>query len=369
MERWLDKKPQILIVDDEASARETLAALLFREGYDLAFTTSGLETLTRLNEFKPDVILLDVMMPGMDGFEVCQRLKTDECWRHIPTVLVTALDSKEDLARGLDAGADDFLSKPVNGLELRARMRSMLRIKKQHDDLEATLQLREDLADMIVHDMKTPLTSILGLSYLLLEGNGIAPNYLNDMITIRNQAQRLNSFINDMLIIAKVEQGKLILNCSIVDIHPLVLEVEKSHNVIAQSKRIKLVINLPVQSQQMSLDLNLFQRVLDNLISNALKFSPVGSTVTLQVEYPKMETKSQLPTPHVRIKVLDEGRGIAEEYRHHIFNKFEIVALKEKGVSQIGLGLAFCKMVVEAHGGHISVAANEPMGSLFTVEI
>ena len=143
----------ILIVDDEPSARDTLEALLFSEGYHLAFAASGQEALDRLDELTPDVILLDVMMPKMDGFEVCQLLKSDKQWRHVPIILVTALDNKQDLARGLDAGADDFVSKPANALELRARVRSMLRIKEQHDLLEAqrrelqtALHLREELA-------------------------------------------------------------------------------------------------------------------------------------------------------------------------------------------------------------------------------
>jgi two-component system sensor histidine kinase/response regulator len=359
----------ILIVDDEPSARDTLEALLFREGYELAFAASGPETLACLDELVPDVILLDVMMPGMDGFKVCQRLKTDKRWRHIPIILVTALDSKEDLALGLDAGADDFLSKPVNGLELRARVRSMLRIKEQHDELEATLRLREDLADMIVHDMRTPLTSILGFSELLLARNLTTPEGSKYMDTIHTQAHRLNSFLNDMLMLAKMRAGKPTLNRSMVDVNQLVLEVEKSHSVIARSQRIHLAIDVPEESRQISLDVNMFQRVLDNLVSNALKFSPAESMVTLRVEYPEAETASPLQEPRVRIQVLDGGLGIPEEHRDRIFDKFEIVALKERGVSQVGLGLAFCKMVVEAHGGQIFVDANEPQGAVFTVEI
>jgi two-component system sensor histidine kinase/response regulator len=358
----------ILIVDDEPSARETLEALLFREGYELAFAASGPEALACLDELAPDVILLDVMMPGMDGFKVCQRLKTDKRWRHIPIILVTGLDSKEDLALGLAVGADDFLSKPVNGLELRARVRSMLRIKKQHDELEATLRLREDLAGMIVHDMRTPLASILGFSELLLRRNLATPEGLKYMDRIHNQAHRLNSFLNDMLMLAKMEHGKPILNRSIVDMNQLVLEVEKSHSVIARSKMVHLAIDLPEESRQISLDANLFQRMLDNLISNALKFSPAESTVTLRVEYPEAKTASSLQGPRVRIQVLDEGPGIPEEHRDRIFDKFGIVALKERDISQVGLGLAFCKMVVEAHGGQIFVDANEPQGSVFTVK-
>jgi signal transduction histidine kinase len=270
--------------------------------------------------------------------------------------------------------ADEFLTKPVNHLELRARVRSMLRIKKQYDELEAILHLREDLARMTMHDMGEPLTSITLLTELLLKRSTIAPDtiapeYVEEIEEIRTHAQRLNSFLNDMLIVAKMEAGKLILNRSTVDMNQLVLAVERNHNVIAQARGIDLVIDLPEESRQVPLDANLFQRVLDNLIANALKFSPAESTVTLRVEYPEAKTASQLQEPRVRIQVLDEGPGIAEDHRDRIFDKFEIVALKREGVSQFGLGLAFCKMVVEAHDGQIFVGANEPRGAVFTVEI
>ena len=145
-------KKRVMIVDDEHITRHTLEALLQQEGYDLFFADSGQEALNQVGEIKPDVILLDVMMPNINGFEVCRRIKANEDWRHIPIILVTALASKKDLARGIDAGADDFLSKPVSSLELSARVRSMMRIKSQYDqleaqklDLEKTLELREEL--------------------------------------------------------------------------------------------------------------------------------------------------------------------------------------------------------------------------------
>jgi len=360
----------IFVVDDDPGARETLEALLLPEGYDLAFAASGPEALARLDDLGPDVILLDVMMPDMDGFEVCQRLKGDETWRHIPVILVTALDSKEDLVRGLDAGADEFLSKPVKGQELRARVRSMLRIKKQYDELTAMLQLREDMAGMIVHDMRGPLTAIMGFSQLLLIRSTLPPEQLDFIERINNQAHRLNSFANDLLMVAKMEQDQFILNRSPLDISQLVLEIEESHGVIARSKGINLIVDLPREaSSQVSLDANLFERVLDNLLSNAFKFSPPESTVTLRVEYLEMKTAAPSPGPVVRVQVMDEGPGIAAEDRERVFDKFEVVASKQKAISQIGLGLAFCKLVVEAHGGRISVEANEPQGAVLTVEI
>lgn len=357
------KNSTILIADDEPSSRETLAAFLLQEGYDLAFAVSGYELLINIDEIKPDVILLDVMMPGLDGFEVCRRLKTNKKWCHIPVVLITVLDSREDMARGLDAGADDFLSKPVSGLELQARVRSMLRIKTQFDELEVSLRMREDLSNMIVHDMTNPLTAVLGYSEIL-KMKITKSDELRDIDIILTEGMRLSSLVNDILMIAKMEADKLILNCSDIDINQLVLAAEKDLSIIAKLKHINLATELPAESQRVSIDANLFRRVLDNLILNSLKFSPAESTITVRVEYSNMEQGTC-----TRIKVLDEGPGISEEHRNSIFDKFKTVGLKREGVPQTGLGLAFCKMVTEAHGGRIFVDANEPVGSVFTVEI
>jgi two-component system sensor histidine kinase/response regulator len=363
METQGNGKPRILVVDDEPSAQATIEALLFREEYDLIFLASGQEALARMGEVNPDVVLLDVMMPGMDGLEVCRRLKADERWRHVPVIMVTALDSKQDLARGLGAGADDFLHKPVNGIELRARVRSMLRIKTQFDELQATLRLREDLADMIVHDLRNPLT-VISLRSSLLRKKLDDPNDLKSVDDIRAQARRLDTLLNDLLAQAKMREGKLLLSRSAVDVNQLVRETAEAQGAVARSGRIELTTDLPSETRFVSLDANLFRRVLDNLLSNALKFSPPGSAVALRVDYPPGGAAAQ---PFVRIQVLDEGPGIPEEHRQRIFERYEIVRLKRKNVPQVGLGLAFCKMAVEAHGGQISVTDNEPKGSIFTV--
>ncbi len=136
------KKHTILVIDDEESIFDVIEGLLMREDYQFVYLASGKIALERLDEIQPDVILLDVMMPELDGIETCQRIKANSSWQPIPIIMVTALDSKEDLARCLDAGADDFLSKPINRLELRARVRSMLRIKLQYDALVATMRLQ-----------------------------------------------------------------------------------------------------------------------------------------------------------------------------------------------------------------------------------
>lgn len=364
----MEKTPRILIVDDEPTARETLADLLALQEYTLGFAANGQETLACMVEFQPDLVLLDVMMPHMDGYEVCRRLKADKKWLNVPVILVTALDGRDDLVRGLDAGADEFLSKPVNGAELRARVRSMLRIKKAYDDLFSTLKLREELADMIVHDMKNLLNTISHYTELLLLRDTLQPAETEMVNGINLQLHRLDTFANDILLVAKMEENRLILHRTKVDVNQLVKNVQSNHRVVAESKQIGMVADLPADSKPMPLDKNLFSRVLDNLLSNALKFSPAESAVTIRVAY--SDNNSSGPeSAALCLQVIDNGPGVPANQHDKIFDKFKIIDLKKKGISQIGLGLAFCKMVVEAHGGRIYVTDNEPQGAIFNIEI
>ena len=355
----MNGQPVVLIVDDDPTARQTAEMLLLQQGYALHFAASGPEALARLPEIGPDVILLDVMMPGMDGFAVCRALKTAVTTQHIPVVLVTALDSKEDLARGLDAGADDFIHKPVNGLELRARVRSMLRIKQRHDDLQTLMQLRQDLADMIVHDIRNPLTTITMYCDLLHHITGAEGR--EALQTITGQVNRLSSYLTDMLLMAKMEHGKLVLLQTAVNLNDLLQTAAAMYRPLAAQKSVTLALELPPEPLVASLDANLWQRVLDNLLSNALKFSPEDGRITLRLR-PWADGRFCL-------EVGDEGPGIPPEHWQTIFDKFQIVAAGRRDLKQVGLGLAFCRMVVEAHHGRIRVSANEPRGALFRVEM
>ncbi len=381
----------ILVVDDEPSAFEVIEALLARERYDLISLPDGhaaLDYFERLHEtpetvVAPDVVLLDVMMPELDGYEVCRRLKANSHWSHIPIIMVTALHSKEDLARSLEVGADDFISKPVNGLELRARVRSMLRIKQQYDALEATLKLREDLSYMVVHDMRNPLTNILLCSQLLLTSQTLSDREKERIKLVRSSGKKLNSMIDELLILAKMESGKFVLNRHEVDLAQLVSYVLENFQAIARSKNINLVVNTPDEGRLTSVDVNLIQRLLENLLSNAIKFSETDSQITVELSY-VAESSATLRSSasdatatnnspaetlsHAVIQVADQGPGITVELRDRIFNKFDVGDVIT-GASQIGLGLTFCKLVTEAHGGRICVNENSPVGSIFTVEL
>lgn len=362
------KKSQILIVDDDDVSCELLKAFLLPEGYETECVHSGDEALKIMSKFKPDTMLLDVLMEGMDGLELCQRIKSNEDWENIPLILITSLDSKEDLSRGIDAGADDYLQKPVNRLELRSRVKSMLRIKNQFDELQEMLHLREDLANMIMHDMKNPLAAVLMASQLL-QLKIKTPQELKYIDTIQVQSRRLESLMNDILMLAKMKEGKLTLNKETIDINEVLEGIEAGFHDICQHRGINFRTELLNKPHEVSIDINLFQRVLENLISNSIKFSPDNSIVTLKAELIDSIPGKTLSKASLRIKVIDQGHGIPEENREDIFDKFKVSPIKRKGISQLGLGLAFCKMVVNVHGGKIFVLPNEPKGSVFVIEI
>ncbi|MFO7682121.1 MAG: hybrid sensor histidine kinase/response regulator, partial [Chloroflexota bacterium] len=355
----MNEKPVVLIVDDDPTARQATKMLLLQQGYALYFAANGAEALACVPAVNPDVILLDVMMPGMDGFAVCEALKTAVSTQHIPIVLVTGLDSKEDLARGLDAGADDFIRKPVNGMELRARVRSMLRIKQRHDDMQTLMQLRQDLADMIIHDIRNPLTTIT--MYCDLLGNFTEPQGQEALQTIIGQVSRLNFYLTDMLMMAKMENGSLVLLSTAVNLNDLLQTTCDMYSRLAAQKSITLKLERPSEPLIADLDANLWQRLLDNLLSNALKFSPVGGHVTVCLW--------ALDNGRFHLEIRDEGPGIPPEHHETIFDKFKIIASGRRDMKQVGLGLAFCRLVVEAHNGRISVTANEPHGAIFTIEV
>jgi len=352
--------PSVLVIDDEPDNFDVIEALLPDRGYKLHYAASGQDAIDALGLFQPDVILLDVMMPGIDGIEVCQRIKAMPQWQPVPIIMVTALTAKEDLARCLKSGADDFISKPVNGLELRARVHSMLRIKKQHDDLQALLKLREDLVQMVVQDLQNPITNILfGLDILEILKFSLDEQQAK-ISQIRFSGHHLQSLIDDLLLIAKMELGKLQLNRTKVNLSSLIASVSLGFRDVFDHKKIEIVSQLPESESSIYVDAAMFRRVLDNLLSNAIKSSPNKSKVVFSADY--------LAFGGFRIQIADLGEGMPDTLQQKIFEKYEVGTLMQN-ISQVGLGLAFCKMVIEAHGGEISVRSNQPKGSIFEITV
>ena len=347
----------ILIVDDEVSNFDVIEAILSGDDYQLHYVDSGQEAIDSLHLFQPDLILLDIAMPGMNGLEVCQRIRATPQWQPVPIIVVTALAAKESLTQCLEAGANDFISKPINSTELRARVHSMLRIKQQYDDLQTLLKFREDMVHMLVHDLRNRLTEVLlGLEFLKSTDDFVDKYELGQIYA---SVQTLQVLVDDLLKIALIESGKVRLNLTQADPTELIRATTSNFAAISTQKSQSLICQIPeVAQRNIALDVTMMSRVLDNLLSNAIKFSPQNSEIIVKLE--------PVEADNFQIQVIDSGPGVPDGVKQEIFEKYE-TGMSIPNVPQIGLGLAFAKMVVEAHAGQIRVKDNHPQGAIFEI--
>jgi len=198
----MDAASTILIADDDPISRKLIETKLFGENYTLVFANDGKEALEKTKQVVPDMILMDVMMPEMDGFAVCEQIKADPLLRHIPIILVTALDSRDDVMRGYSVGANDFLRKPVNSFELRARIRSMLSTKKQLSVLDTTVQLRDVLTKAITEAIAPGVASVLEQGQNLKQ-RATQPLDVDESKQLVAQAQNLETLVANLLLLVK----------------------------------------------------------------------------------------------------------------------------------------------------------------------
>ena len=353
----------ILIVDDTQIVRYSLKRILKNKAYQIYEANNATEMFELLSKIEPDTILLDAMMPGMTGFDACRICKADDNWKHIPIIMVTSLSQSEYVQHSLDAGADDFIKKPVNALELRARVRSALRIKQQFDELQQLLQIREQMASILVHDMRTPLSSIV-LNVDIANHFVKNPRIIKALNTIRSQSERLQSLTTDMLMTAQLDEGHVQLDCQPINPFTLATEALARFADLANKHDITLQVDGEENSAEINADQRLMERVFDNLLSNALKYSPAGSTVTIRLFQGQCAN-----APHLYIDVTDEGPGILPAERELIFDRFGIGSIGSKRGDRFGLGLPFCRLVVEAHGGALTVCDNIPTGARFRMRL
>jgi signal transduction histidine kinase len=370
----------ILIVDDEPTNIKLIKALLAKEGYHLITAASGEEVLEMVSHTIPDLILLDVMMPGIDGFEVCRRLKKNDTFKDVPVIMVTALREKEHKVEAMEVGADDFICKPLDRIELLVRVKSLLRIKSYHDDLlksckkisKRNNQLRElektkeGLTHMIVHDLNNFILTISGnLELMSFETESHQIEIIKSIAICLNSTSQVTDIVRGLLDIHKMEEGKLVLEKEEISLESLVKTIIEPLELIAKENKVNIVFPNNTRETRIQGDPELLKRVMANLLNNALRHTTSGGNIEIEIS----------PNPqdgNIYVSVKDSGNGLAAEYHEKIFEKFEQVDLKEKGVRQgaAGIGLSFCKMAVEAHNGKIWVESKgKDQGCTFKVAL
>lgn len=349
----MEMSPKILIVDDAVDTVDLLRKRFHAEGYDTAEAFNGEEALTKVAEYAPDLVVLDVMMPIMDGYEVCRRLKADEKTKYIPVLMLTAKGEVEHKVKGLDIGADDYMAKPFDYKELSARVRSLLSIKATHEKkvVEEKTGALEQMMEQVAHEIRNPLTSIGGFARKVFsklpEGD---PNKRYMQMIIEDVAV-LESMIKQLIELKTMS----ISMKEPLNINEIIRDSLKVFEQDLVQKAVKMEIALQEDLPAIVADRKLLKRAFCNLIKNSLEAMETGTK--------ELRIMSRTNGNSLAVQISDTGKGISQDKIKNIFDP--MVTSKVYGP---GLGLTFALKIIQDHRGSISVASEPEKGTTFTIK-
>lgn len=378
------KIDSILVVDDSPDNLFLVQTTLEEGGYDINLAEDGKTALAKINQSLPDLILLDVMMPEMDGYEVTKRIRDNKALPYIPILLITAHE-RSSVVKGLDIGADDFIRKPLDVDELLARVRSLLRLKRSIDEREHMIRQREDFVSRLTHDLRTPLVAADRVLKLFQNETfgAISPDMSEAFDSMLRSNKNLLQMVNTLLEVYRHEAGCKTLTLSPCDLKDIVLEVVQELKPLADERELTLKAVLDANGVETNLtdkkapsslvttvigDRLELHRVLTNLVGNAIKFTDKGSVEVRLIGAPMHDSSSKhKPAKQfVAIEVKDTGFGISPEDQATLFERFRQGEHKRSGS---GLGLYLSRRIIESHQGTIKVKSEPRQGSVFTIRL
>lgn len=351
----------ILIVDDQELNRKVVGTVLSMTGHEVLTAGSGEEAVQLLSTTVPDLILLDVLMPDMDGLELCRKIKEQPVLEGIPVIFLSAADDKNLIVQALETGGVDYVTKPFNKAELLSRVRTHLALKQARDQLKQLAEDKDELLGIMAHDLQNHLAG-MRMSAGLLQGmeTELPAKHATLVNNILQSSEGMLGFVKGFL--ANQSAERMQPNRERVDISLALQMVAAQHEAFAAAKNIGLKFELAAGPAIADADREALAMVLDNLISNALKFSPYNSTVTLRVK----------PNEHlwVALEVEDQGPGFTADDRVRMFKRYARLSAKPTGGEpSTGLGLSIVKKLVESMKGQVILETVAPQGARFTVKL
>ncbi len=378
---------RILVVDDTPINLDAISTVLSDAGYEVAVATSGERALQNLQRRSPDLILLDVMMPGIDGFETCDRIKANPKTCNIPIVFMTSLVDVHNKIKGFNCGAVDYIGKPFQEQEILARVKTHIQLRRLNQNLEqqvaeqtASLRATKEALEQaniakksflstMSKEIRTPIDRILRLTERLQEqpDGALGNQQVEDLEKIERNGNQLLSLISNTLKLANIESGELKLDLDLIAIEDLCRSCLVAIQSLADRKNIKLIFNIEPNLPKVSIDELQMRQVILNLLNNALKFTSIGY-VTLSVSKAILTDRANISC--IRVAIDDTGIGISPDNIQQLFQPFvQIPDLLGNRPEGNGLGLILAKQIVELHGGQISIRSTENVGSWFTIEL
>ena len=362
----------ILVIEDEDTQRLLTRDCLEEAGFRVEEAASGENTVSLLRALQPDLVLLDVMLPGIDGFEVCQQIRADREIGHTPVVLITGRDNTNDVKRGFSAGATDFFAKPVRWNLLPTRIEFVLRTSRLERDLrvakeaaERASRAKSALLSTMGHELRTPLNAIIGFSELIRQeayGPLGVPQYEEFIEDIHAAGSLLLNGINDVLDIVNSESGEEYTDDQIIDLSNLLQRVVATAGPAATAGDIRIINQVLPISLQINCDPVRLHQAISNLVANAVKFSPAGSTVRISA----MVSADN----EAILCVSDNGIGIQQQDLERIMNPFEQAdSSLSRRYEGMGLGLSLSLAVVRLHGGDLSLTSKYGQGTDATITL
>ncbi|MEA3317305.1 MAG: hybrid sensor histidine kinase/response regulator [Bacteroidota bacterium] len=358
------KNAKILIADDEPANIFLLEGILTEEGYNVVSANNGFECLDALQEYTPDIILLDIMMPKLDGLEVLNKILADNKLKHIPVVIVTAKTDSEDIEEALSIGAVEYIKKPIDEIELLARIKTVLRLKFQEDKLRDLVKSKDDFIRMVSHDVRTPFYSISGFTEILINDKELKSKLSEDHKEFLNYILSSTNFVvdyfNKLLTWSKLGNEKL----EIIRKNESLNNLINSSIIVYQNKINEKNIKLDYETKQefeVNIDKTYFTQAINNIISNAIKFTPENGKITISTEQVK---------GNIVIKISDSGIGMPDISIDNFFNKNYNTSRKgTSGEKGTGTGMIICKKIIDAHNFYINFVSKKNKGTSFIITI
>lgn len=360
----------ILVVDDSGMARHQIQFFLTHAGYQVFQAKSGEEALWLVAEVEPDLILMDVSMDGISGLDACRQIKENPDNADLPIIFLSATGEREQVIRGFENGAVDYIVKPFHPAESLTRIQTHLRVRKlarqRQQNIQQLKQLNETkdrVLRMASHDLRSPISAIAGLAGFLSEGAAsLNPSQREIISCIHDASQGVVNLLNELLDVSQFDAGQAGLKTSCFSPAELISKVLRLFQGEADRKMIAIDLIDQTHARPITADREQFRRVVDNLISNALKFTPPGGHVELEIDFPEADM--------FELKISDSGSGVPEGEQDRLFKEFSKTSTRPTGGERsVGLGLSIVAAIVAAHHGKISFHNRAGGGACFTVRL